>query len=186
LAVFCALHLSFQQQIVGIGVVIVYSGDIIKEVIPSLFYYYAIIIHSIGLCCVFLGLFLIKRFGRVILLLIGAGIISTCLFVAGINFLMDESRSSSMIAIAVIVMRGTFSSTLGPIPLLYMAEIVKPNIFSYGTFINWTIATLVMFLYPILTEKLGGPGWIFIANGIICIITMIINFLTLVETKNKN
>ena len=166
--------------------VIVYSGDIIKEIIPSLFYYYATIVHLIGICCVFLGLFLIKRYGRIILLQVGAAIISVCLLVMGVNFLLGENKSPGMIGIAVVILRATFSSTLGPIPWLYMAEIVNPNIIPFGTLINWTIATLVMFFYPILTEKLGGPGWIFIVNGILCIITMVVNLFTLVETRNKN
>lgn len=86
----------------------------------------------------------------------------------------------------MVIVRGTFSSTLGPIPWLYMAETVKPDIIPYGTFINWMIATLVMFSYPILTEIMGGPGWIFIFNGFLCIITTLVNALTLVETKNRN
>jgi len=37
-----------------------------------------------------------------------------------------------------------------------------------------------MFLFPILNEILGGPGWIFIANSILCLISIIINSFTLV------
>lgn len=148
---FCALHLPFQQQIIGIGVVIVYSGDIIKEIVPELFYYYATIVHTIGLFCVFLGLFLIQKFGRVVLLQVGACIIAVCLLIIGVNFLLQENKNPWLIAFSLILLRATFSSTLGPIPWLYMAEIVKPNIIPYGTLINWTFATLVMFLFPILS-----------------------------------
>jgi hypothetical protein len=100
--------------------------------------------------------------------------------------MLGENRSSIMIGVAVVILRGTFSSTLGPIAWLYMAETVKPDIIPYGTFINWMIATLVMFSYPILTEIIGGPGWIFLLNGVLCILTTLVNALTLVETKNRN
>jgi hypothetical protein len=56
----------------------------------------------------------------------------------------------------------------------------------YGTLINWLGATLVMFLFPILNEMLGGPGWIFISNSILCLISIIINSFTLVESKDRN
>lgn len=66
-----------------------------------------------------------------------------------------------------------------------MSEIVKPNIILYGTLINEIGSSMVIFLFPILCRKLGGPGWIFIFNGLLCVISIIINYFTLVESKDK-
>ena len=159
---------------------IIYSADIIGQVAPAIFYYYGIIVNAFGLVCIFVGLYFIQNFGRLTLLHFGAGIIAACLFIAGLNFVQPDNINPWMVAISVVIMRGTFSCTLGPIAWLYMAEIVTPNIIPYGTLINWTFATLVMFLFPILSSKFGGPGFIFLINAFLCVLTIIINFLTLV------
>jgi MFS family permease len=137
--------------------------------------------------CVAIGLKVVQKVGRVKLLQYGGVVICCCLLVTGINFLRDkEDRNDYTILIAVVLLRGVFSFTLGPIVWLYMAEIVKPNIIPYGTIVNWFGATLVMLLFPILKEHLGGPGWIFIFNACFCLLSIIINAFTLVETKDKH
>jgi hypothetical protein len=180
------LHLSIHQQLIGIGAVIVYSGDIIKQVFPSIFHYYAVIVHSFGLFCVILGLTLIQKYGRVLLMQLGSILIFIFLVVIGLNFIRGEDRNDWVIVVTVVLFRGVFSFTLGPIVWLYMAEIVRPNIIPYGTMINWGGATLVMFLFPIMNKILGGPGWIFLFNAFLCAISIIINTFTLVESKDKN
>lgn len=90
LAIFCALHISFEQQIIGIGAVIVYAGDIVKEVVPELFYYYGVVVHGFGLMCVAVGLKIVQKVGRVKLLQYGGVAICCCLLVTGINFLRDK------------------------------------------------------------------------------------------------
>lgn len=82
---------------------------------------------------------------------VGASVIAFCLLLTGVSFLMGENRIDWVIIVAVLALRGAFSCTLGPLAWLYMAEIVKPNIIPYGTFINWAGATLVMFLFPIMS-----------------------------------
>lgn len=110
----------------------------------------------------------------------GGVIICVCLLIVGVNFLLEENRIDMLIMVCVILIRGTFSCTLGPIVWLYMAEIIKPNIIPYGTFINWFAATLVMLSYPIIKDYLGNPGGIFIFNAIMCGSSTIINYFTLV------
>ena len=91
-----------------------------------------------------------------------------------------------MILLCMIIMRTTLSCTLGPIVWSYMAEIVRPHIISYAVVVNYGGATLVMFLFPIIKEKLKNPGWIFIFNGLMCLLSIGINYVTLIETKDKN
>lgn len=75
------------QQIIGIGAIIVYSGDIIKPIFPSLFEIFPVIVHSFGMLATYLGLNLLKKYGRVYLIQLGSIIIAIFLFIIGYNFL---------------------------------------------------------------------------------------------------
>ncbi len=129
---------------------------------------------------------LIQKYGRVTLMQVGSALMSICMILLGVNFLRGEDRNDWVIAVTVVFIRGVFSCTMGPIAWLYMAEVVKPNIIPYGTMLNWGGATLVFFLFPIMSKFLGGPGLIFLFNAFGCILSIGINAFTLVESKDKH
>lgn len=108
------------------------------------------------------------------------------LILIGVNFLLGDHGSKWMIIISVVLLRGAFSCTLGAIYWVYISEIVKPNIIPYSSLVNQIGISLVIFLFPIISQKIGGPGWIFVFNGFLCAISIIVNHLTLVESKDKN
>ena len=107
------------------------------------------------------------------------------LILIGVNFLLADHGSKWMIIISVVLLRGAFSCTLGAIYWVYISEIVKPNIIPYSSLVNQIGISLVI-LFPIISQKIGGPGWIFVFNEFLCAISIIANHLTLVESKDKN
>lgn len=83
---------------------------------------------------------------------------------------------------------GVFGLSLGPVVWLYIPEIVQPNIIPYSTAANWISASLVISLFPILSEKLlgGNPGFLFIFFTVWCFGCFIFNIFFVVETKDKS
>ena len=47
-----------------------------------------------------------------------------------------------------------FGLSLGPVVWLYIPEIVQPRIVPFSTATNWIIASIVIILFPILTDNL--------------------------------
>lgn len=147
---------EFHKQIIGVSAVVLYSGDIVKELLPSIFYYYTVILYTFGLIWVLFGLKLVEKFGRAFLMQVGSVSVSVLIFLIliGVNFLLGDNGSKWIIIISVILFRGTFSCTLSPIYWIYMSEIVKPNIIPYGTLINEIGSSMVIFVFPILCRKI--------------------------------
>ena len=75
------------QQIIGIGAIIVYSGDIIKPLFPSLSEIFPVLVHSFGMLATYLGLNLLKTYGRVFLMQLGSIVMAIFLLIIGYNFL---------------------------------------------------------------------------------------------------
>lgn len=65
--------------------------------------------------------------------------------------------------------------TLGPIPWLYAPEIVEPSVMPVSTMINFGLAAIISFVFPILVDVLGGPGWIFCALASLMVASYLIN-----------
>ena len=81
----------------------------------------------------------------------------------------------------ILLIRLSFSFTLGPLVWLYNTEIVQPNIMPLATTINWITVSIVNTSYPILSEYFGGnPSNIFYFYGIYNLLSMIINKILLV------
>jgi hypothetical protein len=87
---------------------------------------------------------------------------------------------------ALTIMRTTFSSTLGPVLWLYMAEIVSPSIVPLGAMSNWLAAGVISFAFPVMSFRLGSPGWMFIFNSVYTLASVLVNHFCLVESKDLN
>lgn len=86
---------------------------------------------------------------------------------------VDESEALKILAVIfILVFVMLFEFSLGPIPWLYMAEIMTDKGLSIAILINW-ILTLTM---AIITPFLIGPA-LFIAFGIFCVIVRFIIYL---------
>ena len=78
-----------------------------------------------------------------------------------------------------------FGISLGPIVFLYIAEIVEPQFISIPTTVNFFTSGLISILFPILVEQFGGPGPIFAFFTVYSFVSLILNQILLIETKDK-
>ena len=83
---------------------------------------------------------------------------------------------------------GVFGVSLGPVVWLYIPEIVQPKIVPFSTATNWICASLVIILFPILTDSIldNNPGVLFLFFGIWCVGSFIFNMKYQIETKDKS
>lgn len=92
---------------------------------------------------------------------------------------------SLIIILGFIFFRMIFSATLGPVPWIYLPEIVEPDIVGISTMLNWLTAALISFIFPLIVAALGGPEWMFLILSLTMWISYFINDKLMVETKDK-
>jgi hypothetical protein len=80
-----------------------------------------------------------------------------------------------------------FGFTIGPIAWIYIPEIVEPNVIPYSTTMSWISSSIVIVLFPILTEDYlnGNPAVLFAFSTVWCLGSAIINYFFILETKDK-
>ena len=75
---------------------------------------------------------------------------------------------------------------MGPIPWLYIAEILQPNLLPYCFLLNWFMLGFLSTFFPILCEINGGsPALAFLIFGIVAFISFWVDRRVMIETKNK-
>ena len=77
--------------------------------------------------------------------------------------------------------------TFGPIPWLYIPEIVQPNIVPFATVTNWSFCSLIIGLFPVIrahSENKGCPG-LFLFFAICTLIYFFITYKFMVESRGK-
>lgn len=80
-----------------------------------------------------------------------------------------------------------FGLTLGPVAWIFIPEVVEPNVIPYSTTANWLAGSVVIILFPILTEDFlnGNPAILFSFSTAWCLGSAIINYFYVLETKDK-
>ncbi len=83
---FASFHLAVAQQMIGIGVIIAYSGEMIGQILPSFEKVFPIFISFIAVFGGFLSIPILKAFGRKKTLEYGALSIAVFLFTISLCF----------------------------------------------------------------------------------------------------
>ena len=80
-----------------------------------------------------------------------------------------------------------FGVSLGPIVWLYIPEVVQPQIVPFSTATNWICASLVIILFPILTDNVldSNPAILFLIFTLVHLEALLFNMKFMVETKDK-
>ena len=65
---------------------------------------------------------------------------------------------------------------------------MHPKIVPFSTAVNWISASIVIILFPILTDNVlkGNPTALFAAFAFLCFIVFLLNLKFMVETKHKS
>jgi hypothetical protein len=99
----------------------------------------------------------------------------------------DDTSGSVFVLLGLFLYMAVFGVSLGPVVWLYIPEIVQPKVIPFSTASNWISCSLVIILFPILSEKvLGGhPTALFGFFGAWCLVSFIVDMKVVIETKGK-
>lgn len=189
------IMLQVFQQWTGINAILFYSTSIFEDVGAGLSGTDAtLIIGVVQVVSTLVGVSIIDKAGRRILLLISGLLMAITTALMGLYFQLDESNPGSMdnfgwLPIASIcIFIVFFSIGFGPVPWLINAELFAEDVKSVAGSIagtsNWLSAFMVTLLFPILKEAIGpGPTfWIF---TVIAVLSFLYSLFFVPETKGK-
>jgi SP family galactose:H+ symporter-like MFS transporter len=192
-ALVVGVGLAVLQQVTGINTVIYYAPTIIQD--TGIDSDSAAILASIGVGVVNVlatvaALWLVSRFGRRPLLVVGVTGMVIALILLGVAFEVGSGGEglASLAVIALMVYVGAFAISLGPIFWILNAEIyplkARGHAAGVGTMANWTSNFLVSLTFLPLINWLGSATtfWFYAAVGIFTIF-FCLRFVP--ETKGK-
>jgi sugar porter (SP) family MFS transporter len=156
-----------------------------------------IFLGTTNLVFTIIGMLLIDRIGRKVLLMAGA--ISMSLFLLLIFLTMTFSVfSDSFLLVWILGYQAAFASTMGVVVWVLVSEMFPNNIraraLSVGSFTNWVFNALISYLFPVISgymgkligDKQAGVGFVFAFYAFATFISFFFYRIYLVETKEKS
>jgi sugar porter (SP) family MFS transporter len=188
--VFLAIAFAVFNQVSGINAIIYYAPRIFEMTGLGK---QSALLSSVGIGFVnfiftLLALNFIDRFGRRTLMLIGSlGLIVTLGLVSRAFYLNDFSGLA--VTVFLLVYIAFFAFSQGAVIWVFISEIfpnhVRAKGQTLGSMTHWVMAAIIAFIFPMLTENLGG-GNTFLFFCIMMVLQLIFVWKIMPETKGKS
>ena len=183
------VFLAVFQQWCGINVIFNYAQEVFQaagyevgELMLSI-----VITGIVNLVFTFVAIFTVDRFGRRILMLIGAGGLAGLYAILGMGYYQQSTGIHMLILVVAAI--ACYSMSLAPVTWVVIAEIFPNRIrgaaMSIAVFSLWVGCTVLTFTFPFLKRSLGAHGtfWLY---GAICVVGFVVILRKLPETKGKS
>jgi SP family arabinose:H+ symporter-like MFS transporter len=146
-----------------------------------------VITGIVNLLFTFVAIYTVDRFGRRILMLIGAGGLAIIYTVLGAGYFRNSTGIHMLILVVSAI--ACYSMSLAPVTWVVISEIFPNRIrgaaMSIAVFSLWVGCTALTFTFPFLRRTLGAHGafWLY---GVICVVGFLVIRKRLPETKGKS
>ncbi|MBA7478356.1 D-xylose-proton symporter [subsurface metagenome] len=187
--VILGVFLAVLQQWCGINVIFNYA----QEVFAAAGYgvsgimFNIVITGIVNLLFTFVAIYTVDRFGRRILMLIGAGGLAGIYAILGAGYYFQSTGIHMLVLVISAI--ACYAMSLAPITWVVISEIFPNRIrgaaMSVVVSSLWIGCTVLTLTFPYLKAGLGAHGafWLY---GIICVIGFVVILMKLPETKGKS
>jgi SP family sugar porter-like MFS transporter len=187
--VILGVFLAVLQQWCGINVIFNYA----QEVFAAAGYgvsgimFNIVITGIVNLLFTFVAIYTVDRFGRRILMLIGAGGLAGIYAILGAGYYLQSTGIHMLVLVIAAI--ACYAMSLAPITWVVISEIFPNRIrgaaMSVVVSSLWIACTVLTLTFPYLKAGLGAHGafWLY---GIICVIGFVVILMKLPETKGKS
>jgi sugar porter (SP) family MFS transporter len=178
------------NQLSGINIVNYYSTEIFKDagMTRETSFYLTVLVGLTNLVFTIIGMALIDRVGRKVLLYTGG--IMMPLFL-GLFAWADITGNASItvILISVLGFIGFFAVSQGTVIWVMLSEMFPTDIrargSAIGSFSHWFFNAIISFLFPMVLSSIGG-GYAFLFFTAATIVSLVFYRYALIETKGKS
>jgi SP family arabinose:H+ symporter-like MFS transporter len=181
--------LAVFQQWCGINVIFNYAQEIFSSagygVSDILFN--IVITGCVNLLFTFIGMFTVDRFGRKVLMLLGAGGLAGIYAVLGTMYFFHIQGLPLLIMVVTAI--ACYSMSLAPVTWVILSEIfpnrMRGTAMAIATFSLWAACFILTYTFPLLNQMLKASGtfWLY---GLICLGGFLFILRKLPETKGKS
>jgi SP family arabinose:H+ symporter-like MFS transporter len=187
--VILGVFLAVLQQWCGINVIFNYA----QEVFAAAGYgvsgimFNIVITGIVNLLFTFVAIYTVDRFGRRILMLIGAGGLAGIYAILGAGYYFHSTGIHMLVLVISAI--ACYAMSLAPITWVVISEIFPNRIrgaaMSVAVSSLWVGCTVLTLTFPYLKAGLGAHGafWLY---GVICVIGFVVILMKLPETKGKS
>ncbi|MCH7557990.1 MAG: sugar porter family MFS transporter [Planctomycetes bacterium] len=187
--VMLGIFLAVLQQWCGINVIFNYAQEVfaaagygVSDILFNI-----VITGVVNLIFTFVAIYSVDRFGRRILMLIGASGLAGIYAILGAGYFFKSTGVHMLILVVSAI--GCYAMSLAPITWVVISEIFPNRIrgaaMSVAVFSLWLGCLALTLTFPYLKGWLGAHGafWLY---GVICVIGFVVIFFKLPETKGKS
>lgn len=175
LPVFLAISIGMFNQLAGINAILYYLNRIFAQagfskVSGDL---QAVAIGAANLIFTIVGMSIIDKVGRKVLLLTGA--VGTAVCLGGVAYIFATSQHQDKLVWLLVGYIAFFALSQGAVIWVYISEVfptlVRAKGQSLGAFTHWFMNTLIALIYPSLADRSGAYPFMFFA------VMMVVQFL---------
>ena len=183
--IFLAIAIGAFNQLSGINAILYYLNDIFaaagfSRLSSNL---QAVAIGLMNLLATFLGMALIDRVGRQMLLLIGA--IGTAICLALVSFIFFTHQHREMLVWALVAYIAFFAVSQGAVIWVYISEVFPTRVRgkgqSLGSGTHWIMNAILSGVFPVIAARSGAYPFAFFAAMMLLQFTVVLFFFP--ETK---
>jgi len=185
LPIFLAVSIAMFNQLAGINAILYYLNDIFAhagfgKLSSGL---QAVAIGATNLLFTMIGMAVIDKIGRKILLLIGALGTAACL--GGVATIFATSRHQHLLVWLLVAYIAFFALSQGAVIWVYLSEVfptrVRAKGQSLGAFTHWFMNALIAWTFPSIAGVSGALPFVFFA--VMMVVQFVVVLLTYPETK---
>jgi SP family arabinose:H+ symporter-like MFS transporter len=183
--IFLAIAIGAFNQLSGINAILYYLNDIFAaagfdRISSNL---QAVAIGAMNLFATLVGMALIDRVGRKLLLMIGA--IGTAICLAIVSAIFFTHRHQAMLVWALVAYIAFFAISQGAVIWVYISEIFPTRVRSKGQSLgsgtHWIMNALLSFAFPAIALRSGAYPFVFFAA--MMVVQFLVVLLFFPETK---
>jgi len=185
LPIFLAISISMFNQLAGINVILYYLNDIFAhagfgKLSGGL---QAVAVGATNLVFTMVGMAVIDKAGRRILLLIGA--VGTAICLGGVAAIFATEKHQHLLVWLLVAYIAFFALSQGAVIWVYLSEVfptvVRAKGQSLGAFTHWAMNALIAWTFPTIAGISGAVPFVFFA--IMMVVQFLVVLLVYPETK---
>lgn len=187
---FLACAMAVFNQLTGINAMLYYAPNIFRiagalresSLLQSIAMGGTLLVFTIA------AMFMIDRFGRRVLLLIGSLGMASCLFVLAGAFANGQAVNGTLVLCALVGAVAFFAMSQGAVMFVFISEIfpntVRGKGQALGTFVHWSAAAAVTWSFPVVAKhNVSGAFGFF---GLMMVLQFFFAWCIMPETKNAS
>jgi MFS transporter, SP family, arabinose:H+ symporter len=185
LPIFLAISIAMFNQLAGINVILYYLNDIFAhagfgKLSSGL---QAVAVGATNLVFTMVGMAVIDKAGRKILLLIGA--VGTAICLGGVAAIFATEKHQRLLVWLLVAYIGFFALSQGAVIWVYLSEVfptvVRAKGQSLGAFTHWAMNALIAWTFPTIAGISGSIPFVFFA--LMMVVQFVVVLLVYPETK---